>query len=151
MHRAWTVHRDRVEDTFCRLVVHGPEALLVDLAVDSPPLGPPTMTIAGPTYEPLELAGRKLVALFDRAEARDFADVYQLHERFGSAALLESARRVDPGFQTEILADMLGSLDRFTDAEVPIAIDDVAHLRRFYAQWARDLSGRSIESRTPEL
>ena len=149
--RGWSVHRDRVEDTFCRLVVHGTEPLLVDLAVDSPPLGPPTMTMVGPTYEPLELAGRKLVALFDRAEARDFADVYEFRQRFGTAALLESARSLDPGFQAPILAEMLGSLDRFTDREIPIAIDEVAQLRRFYAQWARELGSRSIEPGSPEL
>lgn len=36
------------------------------------------MTLLGPTLVPLELAGRKLLALFGRAEARDFADVYVL-------------------------------------------------------------------------
>ena len=34
--RGWTVERVRDEDTFCRLVVSGPEDLLVDLAFDAP-------------------------------------------------------------------------------------------------------------------
>jgi hypothetical protein len=34
------------------------------------------VTAAGPTLAPEELAGHKLLALFDRAAARDFADIY---------------------------------------------------------------------------
>lgn len=63
--------------TFCRMVVRHQDAeLLVDLAIDSPPTNTPTMTLLGPTLAPSELAGRKLLALFGRAEARDFADIY---------------------------------------------------------------------------
>jgi hypothetical protein len=62
--------------TFCRLVViDRHDGVLVDLAVDSPPHLPPTMTLLGPTLAPLDLAGRKLLALFGRAEARDFAGI----------------------------------------------------------------------------
>lgn len=38
--------------------------------------------MVGPTFDPEELAGRKLTALFDRAAARDFADVFVLAQRF---------------------------------------------------------------------
>ncbi len=76
--RGWTVERIHDADAFCRLLVHGPEDLLIDLVVDSPPGMAATAGIAGPTFAPDELAGRKLVALFDRAEARDFADIYTL-------------------------------------------------------------------------
>lgn len=71
--RGWTVDVRQSTATFCRLVVHGPEDLLVDIALDSPPLQPATASFLGPTFAPDELAGRKLLALFDRAEARDFA------------------------------------------------------------------------------
>jgi len=43
----------------------------------------PTVSLVGPTYDPEELAGRKVIALIDRAEARDFADV--LNSRSASA------------------------------------------------------------------
>lgn len=33
--RGWTVDTIRANDTFCRLLVHGPEDLLVDIALDS--------------------------------------------------------------------------------------------------------------------
>jgi hypothetical protein len=58
--------------TFCRMVVDkAGDQVLVDLAIDSPPHSPPTMAVLGPTLAPVELAGRKLLALFGRAEARD--------------------------------------------------------------------------------
>ncbi|MGC1513929.1 MAG: nucleotidyl transferase AbiEii/AbiGii toxin family protein, partial [Acidimicrobiales bacterium] len=69
--RGWTIERKRDTTTFRRLVVRrDPDELLVDLAVDSPPLGTPTITAVGPTYPPEELAARKVLALFDRAEPR---------------------------------------------------------------------------------
>lgn len=80
--------------TFCRMVVtRAGEETLVDLAIDSPPHRRPTMTVLGPILAPLELAGRKLLALFDRAEARDFADGYVLSQRFGKGTLSEQAAR----------------------------------------------------------
>jgi len=63
-------------------VVHGSEDLLVDIALDSPPLQPAMASFLGPTFAPDELAGRKLLALFDRAEARDFADVFVLLQTY---------------------------------------------------------------------
>jgi len=49
-------------------IVDRDNEVLVDPAIDSPPSAPPTMTILGPRLAPLELAGRKLLALFGRAE-----------------------------------------------------------------------------------
>jgi hypothetical protein len=56
----WDV--DRVQDgaTFCRLLIHGPEELLVDLALDSASGRPASASIAGPTFAPGELAARQL-------------------------------------------------------------------------------------------
>ncbi len=69
----------------------------MDLAMDSPPHSRTTMTVLGPTLAPLELAGRTLLALFGRAEARDFADVYvrdRLRERRGQRIRSGEAVRV---------------------------------------------------------
>jgi predicted nucleotidyltransferase component of viral defense system len=65
--------------------------VLIDLAVNSPPDLPASVTSAGPTLAPEELAGHKLLALFDRAAARDFSDVYVLARRFGKNAMLARA------------------------------------------------------------
>lgn len=137
--RGWSVRRIRDNATFCRLVVTGSEDLLVDLALDSPPSLPPVASIAGPTFGLEELAGRKTVALFDRAEARDFADVFVLAKRYSKALLLARAAEVDAGFDLAVFADMLGTLGRFTDGEIPITPGDVQALREFFAQWAVEI------------
>jgi len=59
--------------------------------VHAPPDFPASDTAAGPTLAPEELAGHKLLALFDRAAARDFVDVYLLAQRFGKQVLLARA------------------------------------------------------------
>lgn len=129
--------------TFCRLVVsRAGEETLVDLAVDSPPHDRPTLTVLGPTMAPLELAGRKLLALFGRAEARDFADVYVLAEHFGTQALIEEAQTLDAGFDLEVLAQMIGTLDRFDDDEIPLDPHRRPLARTFFAEWSDELRQR---------
>lgn len=139
--RGWTVTVIHDSPTFCRLIVTDrDDEVLVDLAVDSPPHLPPTMTLLGPTLDPVELAGRKLLALFGRAEARDFADVYILAERFGEDALLIEASAADPGFDEQVLAQMMTTLDRFSDDEIPASAEIVPEIRLFFARWAEQLS-----------
>jgi hypothetical protein len=138
--RGYDVAVPQTGTTFCRMVVTGGAGeLLVDLAIDSPPVAAPTMTILGPTLAPLELAGRKLLALFGRAEARDFADVYLLAKRFGQAALLEEAASIDAGFDTAVLAQMMRTISRFDDDEIPLAAGDVTAARGYFRGWALDL------------
>ena len=119
----------------------GAARVLVDLAVNAPPDFPASPTAAGPTLAPQELAGHKLLALFDRAAARDFADVYVLARRFGKDVLLARAARIDAGFDPTVLASMLATLDRFTDSEIPLPDDSsAAGLREFYAAWRSELT-----------
>jgi len=136
----WTVSRLRDEATFCRLLVIGPEELLIDLALDSKPGRPSTASIAGPTFDPAELAGRKVLALFDRAEARDFTDVHALAERFGKAELLALAAEVDRGFDRRVFVQMLATLDRFSDDDLPVPALAVVAVRAFFRAWARELA-----------
>jgi hypothetical protein len=135
----WAAERVRDTATFCRLLIHGREDLLVDLALDSSPGLPSTASVAGPTFAPEELAARKVVALFDRAEARDFADVYALLRSFDKATLLTGAAEVDDGFDLDVFASMLDSLARFKDSEIPAPIDDVRDLRGSFASWVAEL------------
>jgi len=137
--RGWTIERIRDEATFCRLVVHGNEDLLVDLALDSPPGHAATASLIGPTFAPRELAARKVVALFDRAEARDFADVFELSAHFSKEDLLAEASEVDRGFDRHIFAQMLRSLARFNDADLPAPEAHIASMRDFFATWADQL------------
>jgi len=46
---------------FVRLLIGRRDEQLVDLAVDAPPGRPATITIVGPSYDPAELAGRKVI------------------------------------------------------------------------------------------
>jgi len=140
--RGWGIERIHDSDTFCRLVIRADDgSLLVDLAVNAPPDFPASETAAGPTLAPEELAGHKLLALFDRAAARDFADVYVLARRFGKDTLLARAAQIDAGFEPRVLADMIATLERFADTEIPApACSSAAELRTFYATWRTELS-----------
>lgn len=139
--RGWATERIHDSDTFCRLVIRsGEDEVLIDLAVNAPPDLPASATPAGPTLAPEELAGHKLLALFDRAAARDFADVYVLARRFGKDALLARAAQIDAGFDSRSLADMIATLERFTDGDIPVpAGTSAAELRAFYSAWAGEL------------
>ena len=57
--RGWATERIHDSDTFCRLVIRSNTAEVVtDLAVDTPADFPASVTAAGPTLAPEELAGR---------------------------------------------------------------------------------------------
>jgi len=140
--RGWTTQLIHDSDTFCRMVVRsGDAAVLIDLAVNAPPDLPASATSAGPTLAPEELAGHKLLALFDRAAARDFADFYVLARLFGKDTLLARATQIDAGFDPAVLADMIATLDRFADDELPLPDgSSAAELRAFYAAWGSELA-----------
>jgi hypothetical protein len=145
LERGWRTERIHDSDTFCRLVIRSPDdGVLIDLAVNAPPDFPVSFTAAGPTLAPEELAGHKLLALFDRAAARDFADVYVLASRFGKDVLLARAAQIDTGFDPRVLADMIATLNRFTDNEIPVPEDSSAtELRKFYAAWRSELTAQA--------
>ncbi len=127
--------------TFCRMIVaRAGEETLVDLAIDSPPHVGPTVTVLGPTLAPLELGGRKLLALFGRAEARDFADVYVLVQRFGKEALVKEAQALDAGFDVAVLGQMLRTISRFEEDEIPLPQDELPKVFAFFADWASELA-----------
>jgi predicted nucleotidyltransferase component of viral defense system len=140
--QGWSAQRIHDSDTFCRMVVRsGDAAVLIDLAVSAPPDLPASITPAGPTLAPEELAGHKLLALFDRAAARDFADVFVLAHRFGKDVLIARATQIDAGFNANVLADMITTLDRFADDEISVPDgSSAAELRAFYATWRSELS-----------
>lgn len=136
----WDTERIQDSATFRRLTVRtGAAELLVDLAVDSPPLGVPTITAVGPTYPPQELAARKVLALFDRAAARDFVDVRALARRFERSDLLELAAELDEGFELQVFVEMLATLDRYSDDEIADLGTDPGDLRAFIDGWRTDL------------
>jgi len=142
LERGWSSARLQDSETFVRLRLTGDGDLIVDIAIDSAAGRPPVVSVVGPTFDPEELAGRKLTALFDRAAARDFADVFVLAQRFGKRILLERAAEVDLGFDLTILAEMLRTIDRFTDDELPIDDAEPTIVRSFFHEWADELEAR---------
>ena len=107
-------------------------------ALDSPPEHAATASLVGPTFALQELAGRKVVALFDRAEARDFAEGFELSQHFSKDDLLEQAAQGDRGFDRPIFAQMLRSLDLHRRGRVCTRGTDPSS-ENFFATWADDL------------
>lgn len=140
--RGWTLELIRDEPTFCRLQISNAGALLVDIALDATPGHSPVASIAGPTLDPRELAGRKVIALFDRAAARDFVDVFVLSSSFDKDTLLALATQVDIGFDPLVLADMMDMLNRYTDRDLSLGSVDPSTVRRFFFDWAQQLRAR---------
>ncbi|MDT0260755.1 nucleotidyl transferase AbiEii/AbiGii toxin family protein [Jatrophihabitans lederbergiae] len=134
--RGWKLQIIRDELTFCRIQITGADELLIDIALDATPGHPPVTSIAGPTLDPSELAGRKVIALFDRAAARDFVDVFVLSSSFGKDELLRLAAEVDAGFDLQVLADMFDMLVRYTDRDLSLGTVDPSAVRKFFADWA---------------
>lgn len=152
--KQWTVGVVQASDTFVRLLVTGQNELIVDIALDSPPDLPPTMSILGPTFAPMELAARKLLALFDRAMPRDFADLFRLVQHWERDELMRMARTIDPGFDTSAFATALRQLDRYRNGDIPIDATELLALRSYFHAWADDMasvgsSGRERLGRDP--
>lgn len=143
--RMWFCQTLQDSETFARLVLHasealGSEELVVDLAVDAPAVMPPVSTEVGPTFHPIELASRKLVALFSRAEARDFADVFALAEHVDPELMLACASEVDLGFDVRTLAEMMLTVVRFAPEELSDDQATSAKIREYFLRWAGELS-----------
>lgn len=138
--RRWTVDIVQESKTFVRLSIAGEAALIVDIALDSPPDLPPTMSILGPTFAPKELAARKLLALFDRAMPRDFVDLFRLVQRWDRDELMSMAATIDPGFDTSPFTTAMRQLDRYRNEDVPIDAAELPALRSYFQAWADDLA-----------
>ena len=129
-------------DSFARLVVTDDESLVVDIAIDSPAIAPVHLSTAGPTFALDELAGRKLLALFDRAEARDFADIYALRTKFDKSTLLARASELDDGFDVAMFAMMIRTIRRFAPEDFHPTEDEFPALVLFFSAWADELAGK---------
>ncbi|BAS26717.1 nucleotidyl transferase AbiEii/AbiGii toxin family protein [Limnochorda pilosa] len=131
--------------SFARLRVREPagEEALVDIGYDYR-LMEPGETPIGRVLQVEELAADKLLALFGRAEARDFVDVYVLAARFGIDAMMSWARQKDPGFDPHVLAVMIGHLDRLRREEFDVDEQDFGALRAFFAELRASLIHQSL-------
>lgn len=76
----------------------------IDLGVDAR-IWPAQPGPLGPMLALEELAADKMLALFERAQARDFVDVAALAARLGFDPVCELAAEKDPGFSLAVLRE----------------------------------------------
>lgn len=129
----------RSSDSFARLAISdGTSTTEVDLAHDYRLL-PPEQTSVGATLAGEELAIDKVLALFDRAEARDFIDLDAVVERWGLDHLCRRAKDKDSGFDRGVLAEQLVRFDRLPAREFQIPDDEHRRLRAVVSTWQAEL------------
>jgi hypothetical protein len=80
-----------------------------------------------------------VIALFDRAAARDFVDVFALSRRFSKTELLELAREIDAGFDVGVFVDMIGLLTRYSDVDLDLGDVNAVEVRAFFSEWRAEL------------
>ncbi len=146
-----TVGRIEAEAGFARLsVADENEQTLVDLAYDTR-LFAPVETDFGPVLALDELAADKTLAVFGRAEARDFVDLHALSDHYSLDQLIELASTKDTGFNLDVFRTALGSMRRHPRPMFQVSDAEYEALRRLVSQWQRDLD-RSLRRRSgPEL
>jgi hypothetical protein len=99
-----------------------------------------------------ELAVDKVLAVFGRAEARDFMDLMAVEDQFGLDRLFEIAAEKDHGFNLMVFSEMTDRFDRLRRDEFPLDDQQYGRLARLVRLWrtqARELArewGRARES-----
>ena len=148
----WSHARMIDQHDFIRLTISdGHDDLIIDLGRDSPATEPADSTNLGPTLSPRDLAARKTLALFGRAEGRDFTDVYALAQRYGREQLLSWAAEDDAGFDHHIFTGMLTTIDRLTDDDLPVDRTQAPAVRAYVHDWATELQAtRAASHQDPE-
>ncbi len=99
-----------------------------------------------------DLAAGKLLALFSRAEERDFIDVYCLvrEKGFTVEKLIELARQKDPGLDDYYLALAFQQVERLPDDPGDLKLNllrevDLSDLKAFFKQQAVEILGRRLD------
>lgn len=82
-----------------------------------------------------ELATDKVLAIFGRAEPRDFVDLAALEPRYGLSRLLEQAAEKDPGFQLAVFRQMLDRFHRLERDEFDVDSAGYRSVAQSVARW----------------
>lgn len=130
-----SVERIQVGAGFARLVVESEDDRTeVDLAADAR-LFPAEPGRPAPLLSREELAVDKVLAIFGRAEARDFVDLTALEGRFGLERLCRLAAEKDGGFTPGVFAQMLIRFDRLRRDEFELDDDRYEQLAEDVRRW----------------
>jgi hypothetical protein len=134
------VSREQAAPGFARLLViaGGAEQTRVDLGTDARLL-PPERSEYGNILSAEELAVDKVLAIFGRAEARDFIDLAAFEPAWGLQHLCTLAAEKDLGFQPGLFRQMLRRFDRLARDEFDIDHDAYDNLRLTLNRWAEQI------------
>lgn len=152
------VERSRGFHSFVELSVKSEgDSTIIHIALDSPfRFQPPSHIddIPGIYVDSLiDIATNKLLALFGRAELRDFVDVYFIvKECFTKKELLEKAAQKDPGFDLYWLGVAMEKLDDFSDDSSDMHLltrpSQMPELREFFSLWRKEIQ-KAITEKKP--
>ena len=128
-------------DNLAEWIVTGPggSRVMLQMANVDRSRDPVTMSF-GPVLHIEDSVGRKVVALAERCEVRDYVDVAAALVRYTPQQLIGFARRTEPGLTDRELADAGRRLDELRDGEFTrygVRPADVAGLRERFAAWPR--------------
>lgn len=117
----------------------GGERLMLQMANVDRSRDPVTMSF-GPVLHIEDAVGRKVVALAERCEVRDYIDIAAALARYSPQQLIGFARRTEPGLTDQELADAGRRLDELRDGDFTrygLSPADAATLRKRFAAWPR--------------
>lgn len=135
----WAVVEETVAAGFARFIVDdGVDRTGVDLAADARLL-PAEPSQFGLLLSAEELAADKVLAVFGRAEARDFIDLAALEPRFGLDYLCRLALEKDVGFRQSVFLEMLGRFGRLPRDEFDVDDDTFQAIVRSVSRWRAEL------------
>lgn len=146
------VEAERRHDTFLRLTVSdGEQTAKVELGIDLRANEPVRISI-GPVLHPDDAVANKIMALYERALARDFIDIDAVLRsgRYDEAALLRLAERSDITFDRALFADALAVAQELDDddfAQYGVTGAQLADLRQRFARWRAQLLGGADPAR----
>jgi hypothetical protein len=121
----------------------------VDLAADAR-LFPLEVQSGLPVLSSTELAVDKILAIFGRAEARDFVDLAAVIDRHGLETLFRLAAEKDLGFSIDVFSEMLQRFDRLRQDEFGIDPSAYQALTARVTSW-REISLQLGRDLGPEL
>jgi hypothetical protein len=126
---------DRQAERFARLEVKGLDDVTeVDFGIDYR-LFPLQEGEHSSVLSNKELAVDKVLAVFGRAEPRDFIDLAALSQIFNIKDLFREAVRKDQGFDLQIFAEMTNRLSALPRREFPISNVDFDELKKIVGTW----------------
>lgn len=131
--------RGRQAPGFVRLEVSdGIETVQLDLAHDARE-HPADVTELGATLAADELAADKMLALYGRAEVRDFVDVAALLDVYSPSELMEFASRKDAGFTVNRFVEALAAIHRFKEPDFAAVNASARELMATFDGWREQL------------